>query len=166
MHKGADDIALAPPLHVAQWLNTDDPPDLVTLRGKVVVVVAFQLLCPGCVSQGLPQASRIHQAFGAGDLQVLGLHSVFEHHDAQGPATLAAFLHENRIRFPVAVDAPAERGPIPRTMQAYDLQGTPSLILIGRDGTLRNVQFGHAPDLVLGAEIAKLLLERRSGAQT
>jgi len=163
MHTGIDDMALAPPLHVAQWLNTDDPPDLVSLHGKVVLIVAFQLLCPGCVSQGLPQANRIHQTFGSGDLRVLGLHSVFEHHDAQGPLTLAAFLHENRIRFPVAVDAPADRGPIPRTMQVYQLQGTPSLILVGRDGTLRNVQFGHAPDLVLGAEIAKLLLERQPG---
>ena len=161
----ADDAVPAPPLSVAQWLNADNPPDLASLRGKVVLIVAFQLLCPGCVSQGLPQASRIHQTFGSSDLQVLGLHSVFEHHDAQGPVTLAAFLHENRIRFPVAVDAPADTGPIPRTMQDYRLQGTPSLILIGRDGSLRAVEFGHVPDLRIGAEIAQLLLEPQPGLQ-
>ena len=164
MSTGAGDIDLAPPLQVAQWLNTDVPLDLASLRGKVVLIVAFQLLCPGCVSQGLPQANRIHQSFGPSDLQVLGLHSVFEHHDAQGPVTLAAFLHDNRIRFPVAVDVPADNGPIPRTMQEYRLQGTPSFMLIGRDGGLKAVRFGHVPDLQMGAEIAQLLLERRPDA--
>ena len=52
MSTGAGDIDLAPRLEVAQWLNTDVPLDLASLRGKVVLIVAFQLLCPGCVSQG------------------------------------------------------------------------------------------------------------------
>ena len=36
MSTGAGDIDLAPPLQVAQWLNTDVPLDLASLRGKVV----------------------------------------------------------------------------------------------------------------------------------
>jgi hypothetical protein len=34
-------------------------------------------------------------------------------------------------------------------------------MLIGRDGGLKAVRFGHVPDLQMGAEIAQLLLERR-----
>ncbi len=52
---------------------------------QVVVLHAFQMLCPGCVLHGTPLAQRIHDQFRAEDLTVIGLHSVFEHHDAMGP---------------------------------------------------------------------------------
>ncbi len=51
---------------------------------------------------------------------MLGLHSVFEHHDAQGTReALGAFLHEYRISFPVGIDAPSDEGRLPKTMTAY-----------------------------------------------
>lgn len=52
-----------------------------------------------------------------------------------------------------------ERHPLPLTMQAYAMQGTPTLCLIDRRGNLRRQQFGLIDDLRLGAEIAKLLAE-------
>ncbi len=33
------------------------------LKGKVVVLVAFQMLCPGSLRHSLPQAGRIARAF-------------------------------------------------------------------------------------------------------
>ena len=85
-----------PPFEVERWFNTDDPPTLVRLRGKVVVLHAFQMLCPGCVAHALPQAKRLHEiAQRLDDRVVLGLHSVFEHHAAMTPVALEAFLHEN-----------------------------------------------------------------------
>lgn len=150
---------LAPEWEVARWFNAPAALSLAELRGKVILGVAFQMLCPGCVAKGLPQAQRVRAAFDE-RLVVLGLHSVFEHHDAQGtPAALAAFLHEYRIGFPVALDAPAESGPIPRTMRAYGLRGTPSTLLIDKTGKLRVHEFGHVEDLVLGASIATLMGE-------
>jgi hypothetical protein len=44
-------------------------------------------------------------------------------------------------------------------MQAYAMQGTPTLILIDRQGRLRRKHFGLLDDLRLGAEIATLLAE-------
>ena len=41
-----------PELQTTDWLNTDEPVSLGALRGKVVVIEAFQMLCPGCVSHG------------------------------------------------------------------------------------------------------------------
>ena len=150
--------AEAPELAVSQWFNTDSGVTLVGLRGQVVVIEAFQMLCPGCVSHGLPQAQRIHQTFGA-DLTVLGLHTVFEHHAAMTPVSLAAFLHEYRITFPVGVDA-AEAGiGTPITMRRYHLQGTPSLIVIDRAGRLRINAFGRTDDLTIGAALARLIDE-------
>ena len=152
----------APELDVARWLNTPEPLSLERLRGRVVLVEAFQMLCPGCVAHGLPQAKRVSETFSRDDVVVLGLHSVFEHNDAQGrPEALAAFLHEYRIAFPVGIDRPSEAGGVPKTMAAYRLQGTPSLILVDRQGRLRKQTFGFQEDLALGAEIMALLREER-----
>jgi hypothetical protein len=144
-------------LQVSRWFNTPRPITLDGLHGKVVAVYAFQMLCPACVSHGLPQAARLREAFAPGDLEVIGLHTVFEHHQAMGPQALAAFLHEYRVTFPVGVDAPDPAGPVPKTMAAWGLRGTPSLVLLDRQGQPRFSHFGHVDDLALGAVVGQLL---------
>lgn len=156
----------APELDVVEWLNTSEPLSLASLRDRVVVLEAFQMLCPGCVSHGLPQVARVRDAFSENDVAVVGLHSVFEHHKAQSPVSLAAFLHEYRIRFPVGIDAPADTVGIPRTMAAYGMQGTPTLVLIDRQGRRRAQHFGQVSDLRLGAEIMALLRETNDDSIT
>ena len=106
-----DDI----PFHATHWLNTDRPLTLEDFPSRVLAVEVFQMLCPGCVLNGLPQAQRLAQTFDEKDLAVIGLHSVFEHHQGNSRESLAAFLHEWRIPFPVAIDMQGE-GPLPRTM--------------------------------------------------
>ena len=153
----------APPWQVAQWFNTDQPLSLEALRGKVVVLEAFQMLCPGCVSHGLPQAARVRDTFATEQVAVIGLHTVFEHHAAMTPTSLEAFLYEYRITFPVGVDKAAgdanEGTDIPQTMQAYAMPGTPTLTLIDAQGRIRHQHFGQVSDLVLGAEITTLVNE-------
>lgn len=152
----------APPWQVEHWFNATQSPTLESLRGKVVVLEAFQMLCPGCVSHGLPQAQRIRATFAPEDVAVIGLHTVFEHHDAMRPVSLQAFLHEYRIPFPVGVDRPGEGDPVPQTMHAYALRGTPSINLIDAQGQLRHQHFGQVSDLVLGAQIALLMQEAQN----
>jgi hypothetical protein len=156
--------APAPTITVEQWLNTNEAIELEQLRGRVVVIEAFQMLCPGCVSHGIPQALRIHNTFSPEDVVVLGLHTVFEHHAAMTPVSLAAFLHEYKVPFPVGVDKPQEGG-MPVTMSAYAMQGTPTLIIIDASGQLRNQWFGAPSDLAVGAEIMRLILERNASKQ-
>ena len=55
----------APPIEAERWFNTDRPLALDMFLGKVVVLHAFQMLCPGCVTYGIPQAQHIQQVFGA-----------------------------------------------------------------------------------------------------
>lgn len=155
----------APELSVTRWFNTPDSPTLAGLKGEVVVIEAFQMLCPGCVSHGLPQAKRIQQAFGD-DLTVLGLHTVFEHHEAMTPVSLEAFLHEYRITFPVGVDAHEPGISLPITMGRYQLRGTPSLLIIDRAGRLRVNAFGQVDDLAVGAILARLIDEPRPESET
>src|SRR5699024_865883 len=68
----------APAWQTSAWLNTDTPLELDQLRGKVILLHAFQMLCPGCVRTALPQAKRIARLFTGTPLVVVGLHSVFE----------------------------------------------------------------------------------------
>lgn len=152
------DGPMAPELSVSQWFNTEAEITLVGLRGEVVVIEAFQMLCPGCVAHGLPQAQRIQQSFGR-DLIVVGLHTVFEHHDAMQPVSLKAFLLEYRIGFPVGVDAHETGSDSPITMRRYGLRGTPSLVVIDRAGRIRLSAFGQSDDLLLGALLGRLLDE-------
>ena len=152
--------APAPDWIVSQWLNSNIDITLASLRGRVVAVGAFQMLCPGCVSELIPQMRKAHTMFKGSDLSIIGLHTVFEHHAAMEPVSLKAFLHENRITFPVGVDKPSlPDHPIPQTMQLYGMQGTPTMLLIDRKGNLRRMGFGHLDDMQLGAEIMALLGE-------
>ena len=152
----------APELAVSRWFNTGANPTLADLRGEVVVIEAFQMLCPGCVSHGLPQAKRIQQVFGDA-VVLLGLHCVFEHHTAMTPVSLEAFLYEYRITFPVGVDAHDAGAALPVTMGRYQLRGTPSLVAIDRAGCIRLNAFGQVDDLTIGATLARLIDEPRPG---
>lgn len=149
----------APAWQVSEWLNTPVPLSLESLRGRVIVLHAFQMLCPGCVSHGVPQAERIARQFASEELSVVGLHTVFEHHAVMTPAALQVFLHEYRVSHPVGIDTRVGDDPIPATMRAYAMQGTPTVVLIDRQGRRRAQSFGQVDDLRLGVEIGRLLAE-------
>ena len=158
-------LELAPTLQVRQWLNTPEAISLEGLRGRVVVLHAFQMLCPSCVSQGIPQANRIQAAFSAQELVVIGLHTVFEHHAVMNAEALQVFVHDYGLSFPIGIDQPPKRGHVPLTMQAYALRGTPSLVVLDREGHIRLNHFGHLDDLRLGAMLGRLIEERPEPAQ-
>ena len=157
----------APEWTVDQWFNSAEPLSLAALKGQVIVLGAFQMLCPGCVSHGLPQLKKAARLFQKTDVAIIGLHPVFEHHDAMTPVSLAAFLHEYRIDFPVGVDRAGDNGnPMPQTMSAYAMRGTPTTILIDRAGLVRRHYFGQVDDLQLGADISALLASRDQEMQS
>jgi hypothetical protein len=145
-------------IHALEWLNTDRP-----CRCRISAAGAGGRGVPDAVPRlrqpRLPQAARIASTFSPDKVAVIGLHSVFEHHDAMTPVALRAFLHEYRIRFPVAVDLPGDPGPLPRTMAEWQLEGTPTLVLFDRQGQMRARHFGQVSDLALGAQIMALTVE-------
>ncbi|MFM9941532.1 MAG: peroxiredoxin family protein [Hyphomicrobiaceae bacterium] len=147
-----------PELDVQSWLNSPEPITLAGLKGKVVVLVAFQMLCPGCVEHGLPQVKRIRERFKPSEVAVIGLHTVFEHHDVMTPAALEVFMGEYRWPFAVGIDRPNGKG-APKTMAAYQMQGTPSLLIFDRMGRLRRHYFGRPDDMLLAAEITGMAIE-------
>jgi hypothetical protein len=148
-----------PGWRVSHWFNTPAPIELEQLQGRVVLLHAFQMLCPACVAHGLPQALRVHEAFQSEAVAVIGLHTVFEHHEAIGPKALQAFIHEYCLPFPIGIDHAGGAGPLPLTMAQWGLRGTPSVVLFDRKGRARLHRFGVVDDLVLGAAIGQLLAE-------
>lgn len=154
--------SLAPELQISDWLNTPQPLTLESLRGKVVMLHAFQMLCPGCVQVGIPQAQRIYDEFDPARVAVIGLHTVFEHHEVMGRDALEVFAYEYRLRFPIGIDKYAgdQRQGLPLTMGIYQMQGTPTVILIDKSGRVRLHKFGHVSDLTLGFSIGTLLSEK------
>lgn len=152
-----------PELKTSGWFKTPEPVTLEKLRGKVVVLSAFQMFCPGCVEHGLPLAQKLFERFSADHVAVIGLHTVFEHHNVAGAGALDAFIHEYGWKFPIGIDEAADAatgGKMPKTMRAYQMQGTPTLLLFDRQGRLRRHYFGKPDELMLGAEIMALTLER------
>ncbi|MBM3763197.1 MAG: TlpA family protein disulfide reductase [Acidobacteria bacterium] len=141
---------------VSTWLNAPADTRLEDYRGKVVVALAFQMLCPGCAQLAIPQFRKLHESIRHPKLAVLGLHTVFEHHGAMGKEALEAFAHEYRLQFPIAIDRP-QGDSVPVTMERYAMQGTPTVLLIDGEGRLRMQHFGHLPDLELGLPLGALL---------
>lgn len=154
---------LLPEWQVSDWLNTPRPLTLQSLRGRVVLLHAFQMLCPGCVSWGLPQAERVRQAFPQSELAVVGLHTVFEHHQVMNVEALQAFIQEYRWSFPIGVDQPDGRGGPSITMAQYGLRGTPSCLVLDQEGRVRLQHFGKIDDLVLGALLGNLMASPGGG---
>ncbi|MGH1472627.1 MAG: peroxiredoxin family protein [Cellvibrionaceae bacterium] len=158
-------LLLAPPLDTVEWINSAKPLTLSELKGKVVVIHAFQMLCPGCVSHGIPQASSIYKTYSRDEVQVIGLHAVFEHHDVMTSKALKAFVHEYRLSFPIAIDKPSDNNAIPCTMTSFQMKGTPTLIILDKNGYLRVNYFGRMNDMQVGSIIGGLLEEKSASSK-
>ena len=160
MLANSSNLITAKELQISAWINSDAPLTISGLKGKIVVIHAFQMLCPGCVSHGIPQTVAIEQLYRDNEsVQIIGLHTVFEHHQVMTLDALRAFVGEYRISFPVAVDQASQDHAIPKTMAAYELQGTPSLIIIDQYGYVRLKHFGQISDMQVGSIIGSLLAQ-------
>jgi len=148
-----------PEIIASQWFNSE-PLTLAQLKGKVVLLVAFQMLCPGSLRHALPQAARIARSFSSDEVAVIGLHMVFENHKDMTASQLEPFLKTEHIEIPVAVDSQSGSD-LPKTMEAYGMQGTPTVLLFDRQGRLRRHYLGAVDDVRLGAEIMAMCIEDR-----
>jgi AhpC/TSA family len=149
-----------PDITASRWLNSDQKLSLKHYRGKVIVVAVFQMLCPGSLKAGLPQAMRLRRVFDDKEVAVIGLHTAFETPEKQSIEELEKFLEHSGIDMPVAYDKPLGTG-TPATMTAYQLQGTPALMIFDRQGRVRRHYLGAVDDLRIGAEVMALLTEEK-----
>jgi thioredoxin-related protein len=90
---------------------------------------------------------------------VVGLHTGLESLNTLSSDALALFNQENQITIPIGMDEWDKRRLTSKTMQAYKLQGTPSVILIDRQGRFSFSVLGYVSDIALICKIRSLLDE-------
>lgn len=151
-----------PELSVDAWFNADPATTLNSLKGKVVVLAAFQQHCAGSLHHGVPQAARLAANFSDDEVVVIGLNTPFEKAETQDRAALEAFVEEHALTFPVALDKAGGKDALPETMEAFEIQGTPTVLLFDRQGRLRRHYLGQVDDLRIGAEVMALTIEARN----
>jgi peroxiredoxin len=103
---------------------------------KVIVLNFFATWCEPCRKE-MPELNRYFNAHKDDSFVLLGIDS------EENPNTVASFLSELKVEFPVGIDA----GPI---QQQYGVNGLPTTVLIGMDG---KVQFYEEGGLV-NADVA------------
>lgn len=136
------DSVAAPALQVQQWI-AGSPLTLDQLKGKVVLLDMFQIICPGCHAVH-PHVVRLQERYGREGLQVVGLAVAFELQGSQTPEKIRAFVKRNRFNYPVAIDRN-----LTATFESYGARGTPYVALLDRKGRLRHLDF-YRPEAVEG----------------
>ena len=132
----------APEWVISEWINSPGL-TLEGLRGKVVVIDFFQLWCPGCNKFSGPLMDKWNQKYSdRKDIQLVGIHTVFEGHSQQTPKRLRQYVKEKNITYPVGVDDHVSNQRLPETMIRYHTRGTPEMAIIDKKGEIRFQHFG------------------------
>lgn len=145
---------------VDEWLN-GDPGQLGGHKGRVVLLHFFQLWCPGSNHFSIPVMNYWEEKLGSrDDFMIVGIHSVFEGHDFQGPDFLKRFVKERSIQYPVGIDAYGKDDPVvPVTMKRYDTGGTPAIAIVDKAGNMVFTHFGEFDVAAVEFYIERLLKE-------
>ena len=149
-------------LIIEKWINTEKEFSLSLADGTIKFIHVFQMLCPGCVYYGIPQTIEVFNKFNGPNFKVMAVHSVFENHEVMSEAALDVFIKEWHLPFPVGIDKRLSDQWMPETMKSYQLQGTPSTIVIDGKGQVRLNHFGHFDESALNKFLEKLIKEQNS----
>jgi peroxiredoxin len=119
---------------VEQWINSP-PLTLKSLRGRVVVVHFFAFGCINCI-QNYPWYRQWYEELPSAEVSIIGIHTP-ETAAESSVASLEKKLHENNLKFPVAVDNQK------KNWRAWSNSMWPSVYLIDKKGRLRYWWYGE-----------------------
>ena len=86
----------APNLAVAEWIQGRST-NIDKEMGNVVLVEVFQVNCPGCFTNGIPQAIDLHIKYYHDGLRVLGVATAFEDFDKNTLDNLKLLLTSGEV---------------------------------------------------------------------
>lgn len=130
----------APPISATRWFNAPQPLDLMSLRGKVVLLDFWGTWCGPCVKK-LPDVESLYQKFKDREFVPLGIHSLHE------SDPLESFLSTHEIHFPICIDQGS-------TAPSYAVASWPTYFLIDKSGAIVSGPLGSPPT---EAEVLELL---------
>ncbi|NWF82678.1 MAG: TlpA family protein disulfide reductase [Bryobacteraceae bacterium] len=145
--------AILPEWKIERWLNR--PVDWSGIRGSAAMILFFHMRCDGCMRLALPQAEQMYREYAGRGIQIAGVHSAFVGGAAEG---IEEFLQAGGYTLPVGLDMEGE-GWTPRTMEAWGVEGTPTIVLLDKRGQLRMKKLGHMADARLREALDALLAE-------
>lgn len=132
------------------WVNTDEPPTLESLRGRVTLLNFWTFDCVNCINV-LPDLRYLENKYHDG-LSVIGVHTPKYAYQRQGASLLKA-VNRHHLHYPVAND------PGYALWQAYGVQAWPTLAVIDANGQLAALLPGEGRRQEADALIAHLLDE-------
>ena len=123
------------------------PDSVAAARGRVILIDFWATWCGPC-RVFAPRLAALHSQYGAQGFSVLGVST----EDAQD---VAAFVRRAGITYPIAVDTRGE------TTRSYGVTSLPTVVLVDKRGTVRDVAIGYDGDegARLEATIRALLAE-------
>jgi thiol-disulfide isomerase/thioredoxin len=131
------------PDFAAQQLAGTYSTKLADLRGHVVIVDFWATWCKPCAVT-MPYLDKWQQLYGAKGLRVVGLSS-------EPVADVTAYLATNWLSYSIGLDAGEE------ISQEYMVPGMPMLVVIDRQGIIREVRIGADDVWTIESTIQKLL---------
>lgn len=134
---------------IDEWLNTDRPPTIAGLRGKVVLVEFGTYTCIYW-RRTLPYVSRWDREYGSRGLRTICVHTpefTFEH----TRANVERVTRELGVTYPIALDNSY------RTWRAFDNEAWPSFYLMDQDGQVRLVREGEGHSQEIEGAVRSLL---------
>lgn len=133
-----------------EWTAQDlegHPHSLAELRGKIVVLDFWYRGCGWCL-RAMPAIRRLARRFGRMPVAVVGISK------DEDPADMAFTIAR------MGLDYPNWRGPgVPKL---YGITGFPTLLVLDREGVVRDAHLGFDPDLEqkIAASVERLLIAR------
>jgi peroxiredoxin len=122
---------------------------LAELKGQVVLVNFWAAWCPPCRAE-MPGFQAAYDARHADGFSVIGISM-----DQNSPLSVAAFLRDHRISYPVALATPA-------TVAAFgNVNDLPTSFLLDRQGRIRYTVRGIFAPATLHTVVDQLLAEPR-----
>lgn len=143
----------APDFGNVEWLNTDKPITIESLRGQVVLLDFWTYCCINCMHI-FPDLKHLEDKYRDQPFVVVGVHSG-KFSQEKDPENIRAAILRHNIEHPVAVDSDY------KIWNAYAVRAWPTLVVIDPQGYVVGGVSGEGHRDELDRTIAKVLAEHK-----